>query len=575
MKRRLWALLLGVAAIFAAAPGSALAHAYLVKTVPAASVILTKPPANIQLTYDEAVEPRFAIISVTNAQGVQETTAPASRSPANPDTLVVPLRRGLPEGWYLIYWRAISVDGHPVQGAFTYAVGPDPGPAPQFPVPSIGGTAESANVLIAKWVMFLSVMLSIGLFCFRFVVARPLVRMVAGASLRRVEVAFVASSVLGVAAIFAYLDVSTAIDSLRSVFDVGSLVPLFRVTAFGRGYVDLLLCFGLLCVAGWICLWLDKPLRRHRSVAELAAVTGAALAALACLALPGSIGHAGQTSPRGLSIPVDWLHLISGSIWIGGLLGLLLLYSSGAALRVATMSAVVPRFSNVAFGSVMLLLGTGTIATIDHMPALDALWDTSYGVAILVKIGILAAAMMVAAGNLLRTKPLLVAAGGDASSGEPPARLLSGLVSIEAVLVVGAIFVASLLSSIAPPPPAFALENSALAHVGPGRVAATVSRAGYELQVLVSPNKAVQPDSFGLRITRNGRPVTGASVTLSFNHLQMEMPQEEYQLTETSPGVYTRSAPALVMVGPWGLQFQITPKSGLPFNALIVDQANG
>ena len=31
------------------------------------------------------------------------------------------------------------------------------------------------------------------------------------------------------------------------------------------------------------------------------------------------------------------------------------------------------------------------------------------------------------------------------------------------------------------------------------------------------------------------------------------MPQQEYQLREVSPGVYSRSAPALVMVGPWGL----------------------
>ena len=44
----------------------------------------------------------------------------------------MPLRPHLPEGWYLVYWRAISVDGHPVQGAFTFAVGPNPGPPPQF-----------------------------------------------------------------------------------------------------------------------------------------------------------------------------------------------------------------------------------------------------------------------------------------------------------------------------------------------------------------------------------------------------------------------------------------------------------
>ena len=87
------------------------------------------------------------------------------RSPSNPDTLVVPLRPHLPPGWYLIYWRAISVDGHPVQGAFTYAVGPNPGPAPQFRVPSIAASATSTNLLIARWVMFVSVMSAIGCSC--------------------------------------------------------------------------------------------------------------------------------------------------------------------------------------------------------------------------------------------------------------------------------------------------------------------------------------------------------------------------------------------------------------------------
>ena len=153
---------------------SASAHAYLIRTVPAASGVLNVPPPNVQLTYDEAVEPRFAIISVTNAAGQQETTGPVRRSPANPDTLVVPLRPHLPEGWYLIYWRAISVDGHPVQGAFTYAVGPEPGtraavPGPEHRRPS----ATSPNLLIARWVMFLSVMSAIGLFVFRMLIARP------------------------------------------------------------------------------------------------------------------------------------------------------------------------------------------------------------------------------------------------------------------------------------------------------------------------------------------------------------------------------------------------------------------
>ena len=81
-------------------------------------------------------------------------------------------------------------------------------------------------------------------------------------------------------------------------------------------------------------------------------------------------------------------------------------------------------------------------------------------------------------------------------------------------------FAAAVLSSLAPPPPAFALQNSALATVGPGRVARTVNRGGYQLQLLVSPNKAAAPDSFALRITKGGKPVRGANVTLTFNHLR-------------------------------------------------------
>jgi len=544
--------------------------------VPAASGVLDTPPRTVQLTYDEAVEPRFAIISVTNANGKQETTAPVSRDPSDPDTLVVPLRPNLAEGWYLIYWRAISVDGHPVQGAFTYAVGPNPGPAPQFPVPSIDETATSPNVLVARWVMFLSVMVAIGLFALRMFIARPLMNRVPETNLRPLSVAFVISSVIGLIAIPVYLDFSTAIDSLRSVFDVGALVPLFRVTAFGRAYVDMIVCFGLFCIASWITLWLDRPERRRRPIVALVSVTGAVLSAAAVLAIPGAAGHAGQTSPRGLSLFFDWLHLASGSVWIGGLIGLLVLwFTLSPARRVAGLSVCVPRFSNVALPSVFALLATGIGATIIHMPTVDALWKTGYGQAIIVKIGILTAAIGLASINRLRSKPRLIAARGDPEQGTPAARLLRRTLAGEAFLVAGAVFAAAVLSSLAPPPPAFAEQDAAIASVGPGVVARTVNRAGYKLEVLVTPNKAAAPDSFGVKITKNGQPLRGADVTLTFNHTEMEMPQQEYQLNETSPGVYSRAAPALVMVGKWALAFNVTPKTGPPFTALILDQADG
>jgi copper transport protein len=579
--RRAAAVLVAAAVLAAVLPAAASAHAYLVHTAPVAAGVLNSPPPDVALTYDEAVEPRFAIVSVTDASGRQRTTGPVRRSAANPDTLLVPLQAGLEQGWYLVYWRAISVDGHPVQGAFTFAVGPNPGPAPQFPVPHVSATAITAPLLIARWAAFLTLMSAIGLFVLRMLIARSVVRALPGASLRAVDRAFAIVAGLGLVAVPIYLDIAIANDSLRSAFDLGALIPLLRVTAFGRGWLDVELCFALFTFAAGIALWLDRPDRERRSVAELAAATGALLAATATLTIPGAVGHAGQTSPRGLSVALDVLHLISGGIWIGGLVGLLVLWFSlteraavGAPGRVAVLAHVVPRFSAVAFWSVMLLLATGTGATIVHMPAIDALWQTGYGVAILVKIGLLIAAMALAAGNLLRSKPRLLAAR-EAQDGRSAARLLRALLSGEVVLVTGAVFTAAILSSLAPPPPAFALANSALATVGPGKVARTVGHQGYRIQVLVSPNKAAAPDSFALRITRGGRPVNGATVTLALNHLEMEMPQQEYSLRQTAPGIYSRSAPALVMVGKWGLAFQITPPGGSPFTALIVDHAEG
>src|SRR5207253_5003539 len=137
------------------------------------------------------------------------TSGPPPRSAAGPDTLFVPLRR-LGQGWYLVYWRVISVDGHPVRGAFTFAVGPNPGPAPQFVIPSISETAATPRLLIARWIVFLTVMGAIGLFCLRMLTARPVVRRVPGASLRSLTIAFLAAALAVLVAMPIYTVIATA-----------------------------------------------------------------------------------------------------------------------------------------------------------------------------------------------------------------------------------------------------------------------------------------------------------------------------------------------------------------------------
>jgi copper transport protein len=63
-------------------------------------------------------------------------------------------------------------------------------------------------------------------------------------------------------------------------------------------------------------------------------------------------------------------------------------------------------------------------------------------------------------------------------------------------------------------------------------------------------------------------------VTASFAQLDMEMGEQAYHLSETRPGFYQHSAPALVMVGHWGLSFEIQPSSRGAFNVLLLDRAS-
>jgi len=320
-----------------------------------------------------------------------------------------------------------------------------------------------------------------------------------------------------------------------------------------KNAASLLALFALACAAA---VWLDPHGRPKRSVAGLLALWGALLAAGAVLLVPGTAGHAAQTSPRALSLVFDWLHLAAGSVWLGGLIGLLVLARSGRSFIVA-----LKRFSNVALVSVMVLLGSGIGAAVVHLPTLASLWQTGYGEAILVKAGLLLAAMLIASVNLVRTRRSLV--------------LLWQLVAAEVVLVTSAIVAAAVLSSLPPPPKALASLGTPAAHTGPGPVSSVVERNGYRLQLRVTPNKVAVPDDFTVRITRNGTPVHGATVIATFAMLDMEMPTQAFRLEERSPGLYEHTTAALVMVGRWGLTFEVDPPGAQPFDVVVVDRATG
>jgi copper transport protein len=561
------------AALVAAA--SASAHAYLIRTAPVASRTLNASPASVSLTYDEPIAPKFAIVSITDAAGHSVAAGSPQRSPSDPRELITPVRR-LPSGWYLVFWRVISADGHPVRGAFTFAVGPSAGPAPQFVLPSLSETATTPRLLVTRWIVFLAIMSALGLYVLRIAIARPIIRRVRTSSLRAVSIAFGVALGIALLVVPVYALFATSQFALRSVFDLGAIVPLARDSSFGRDYLDLELVLALFAVAAAASIWLDRPERGERTVAGLLSLGAGIAAAGAVITVPALAGHAGQKSPRGLAIPLDWLHVVAGSIWVGGLIGIVVLWlNAGAKTRVETLRVVVPRFSRVAFASVLVLIGSGIGQSLLELPTLATLWDTSYGKALIAKIALLAAALVLAAVNLARTKPRLEHAGVEPSTGPAAALLLRRLVQGEIVFVVGAVFAAAVLTSLAPPSPALARAGKALAHVGPGTVSRTVEQNGYRLRFRIDPNRAATQNSFSVAIDRSGRPVRKADVVTRFEMLDMSMGTQSVQLSERAPGTYTHASPSLVMAGHWGLTFEISPPGKRPFTVVLLDKASG
>jgi copper transport protein len=552
---------------------AAWAHAALLKTSPQASVTVNGSPAQVTLTYDEAVEPRFAVVSVTNAAGQQQASGSPRTSSSDPDTLEVPVNK-LSPGWYLVYWRVISADGHPVRGAFTFAVGPNPGPAPQFVIPSLSESAATPGLVTARWAAFLSIMLAVGLFSMRTLIARPAAT-AAPRAMRALSIAFGICLVVGLIAIPIYMVVTTASFALHPVFDLTQVVPLIRSSALGRALVDLEIVTALFGVAAAVAIRIDRG--GTRSIAALLAMVGAVLAGGAMLAVPGLAGHAAQASPAALSLTFDWVHLVSGSLWIGGLAGLLVLLAFAGERRGEVLATTVPRFSKLAIASVLAVIASGVGASILHLPTLATLWQTSYGKAILVKVGLLCLVLVLGGLNFARTSPRLVAAHErkDADLGASGAGLLRRNVTGEVLIVAGIVAAAMVLSSLPPPAKALGSLGAISAHVGPGPVNQTVHEGPYTVDIKINPNRAAAPSDFSITVKRGGAPVTGATVIQRFDMLDMDMQQQAYTLTEGPPGTYSRTAPALVMVGHWGLSFQVEPKGSAPFTVIVEDKAGG
>lgn len=132
------AALFGIFAVFLAAAPPALAHDELVSATPADGTVLAEAPAEIELVFSSELMDLGNQVIVADAAG---TNVAESEPVLNRETLVQKLPE-LTDGEYQVSWRAVSGDGHPITGAFSFTVG-DPAAADAGASPDAAGTATT------------------------------------------------------------------------------------------------------------------------------------------------------------------------------------------------------------------------------------------------------------------------------------------------------------------------------------------------------------------------------------------------------------------------------------------------
>ena len=408
-----------------AAPGSAPAHATLVAASPGEQSRVDAAPTEIRLAFDQAVTPPPDAIVVYAADGRRVSGAV---SQSQRDTVIRVPVRGLAVGEaYTVRWRELSADGHIGTGVFTFGVGIEPPP----PTEAVGASGMTWRDDVARWALFASLALMLGVVGIRLLV---LPRVVDPRVERRVHLLGTVGAVAAVNAGIAGFVIRSANALQVSGVDLlyADLSPFAESTRFGNAFLVTTLGYGI-CLTILVVAWvLDRPELRWPAF----------LLALALVwSYPLSGHQATEPNASVVGQVADWVHLVAAMLWAGGVLTLaIVVWPLAPDLRRAAFL----RFSRIAVGLVAVLVAAGTVVAIERLPHLSDLWETSYGQTLLVKIGLVG--MALAWGGLHHTfvRPRL-------ERGERLPRVGRSLLG-ESAVAMAVLLVAAVLVNGAPPP---------------------------------------------------------------------------------------------------------------------------
>jgi copper transport protein len=349
----------GIALVVASAAPAA-AHASLQSSSPPANQVLTRPPAEVTLTFDEPVEPGPGGVRVLRSDGTNAASGPVEQRSGG-TVLAVPVG-GDGTGTYTVTWRVVSKDGHTILGSYVFHVGEATGTTGSAPETSAANAAVGA---LSRWLAFAGGIIAFGVAMFVLLVERAS-RIVAGRA-RRLMAACGVAVVVGTAGAALARVADASGTSIVGAFDH---LDLLTSTRYGRlDLVWLIAAVALLICAG------VPPLCRY-------AIT-TVYAGIVFLGVPAFSGHAWTTSPAAVGVAADVIHILAVAVWVGGFAALLV-----AVKDESDPSFFVARYSEVALPAAGLTVATGATSSVLEVGSVSALLETPYGRLLIAKLAL-------------------------------------------------------------------------------------------------------------------------------------------------------------------------------------------
>ncbi|MEV4509634.1 copper resistance protein CopC [Dactylosporangium sp. NPDC049525] len=384
MTRRAWsiplAMLFGALLILALPAAPASAHALLERTAPVAGSVVDQLPGEITLTFSEPVRIVADKIRVTAPDG---SRADLGKPVARDAELVIPLKPGSPKGTYLVSYRVISADSHPVSGGYSFSYGE------VSAVPSTGDAGADVKtdalvknaMSVARFIGFVGLVLLVGPALVLFALwPRRLSARDPG------RLALTGAGLLAFSAVLElYLQIPYT--SGTTLFDASSTATREVLgTPFGAAHLI------RLAVAIAVAVLL-RPLIAGRA-GKIDQTLLIILGVVGLATWPIS-GHPSASPVPTLTVVADVAHLASMAVWLGGLVMLFAFLLRRANTR--ELTAIVPVWSGWALLAITVLVLAGTAQALVEIGTIDALTGTTYGRLVMVKVALLAVVLGVAA----------------------------------------------------------------------------------------------------------------------------------------------------------------------------------